>query len=230
MNRKLILFLIAAVSVLICASPIMAAENNALSDYVLLDFNPFGGDSMKLTIDDLFIEKVKTEHIDSDGKTDKHTDYYLKFNLKTDSDKMDKCDVKIDCLDEKNKTIKTIDSYVDKDGDITIELPDVSKVKGANVTITDKDGKVLYNDSTFKVKTKENVTKDEPKQEETTSSSSSSVGSSSDATYWGSSHSGKFHYPSCEWAQKIRGSNKVVFHSREEAINSGYAPCQVCGP
>ncbi len=75
---------------------------------------------------------------------------------------------------------------------------------------------------------KDNITKDEPPKQETTSSSSSS--SSSGQTYWASSNSNKFHYPGCEWAQKISGKNKVVFHSRDEALNSGYQPCQVCGP
>ena len=57
-----------------------------------------------------------------------------------------------------------------------------------------------------------------------------SSSSSSGATYWASSSSGKFHNPSCEWAQKISSKNKVVFHSRDEAINSGYQPCSVCNP
>ncbi len=62
--------------------------------------------------------------------------------------------------------------------------------------------------------------------DDTSSSSSSSSGD----TYWASSSSGKFHNPSCEWAQKISGKNKVVFHSRDEAISSGYQPCSVCNP
>ena len=62
--------------------------------------------------------------------------------------------------------------------------------------------------------------------DDTTSSSSSSSGD----TYWASSSSGKFHNPSCEWAQKISSKNKVVFHSRDEAISSGYQPCSVCSP
>lgn len=61
-------------------------------------------------------------------------------------------------------------------------------------------------------------------------SSSSSSSSSSGQTYWASSNSNKFHYPGCEWAQKISSKNKVVFNSREEALNSGYRPCEVCGP
>lgn len=60
--------------------------------------------------------------------------------------------------------------------------------------------------------------------------SSSSSSSSSGDTYWASSSSGKFHKPSCEWAQKISGKNKVVFHSKDEALNAGYSPCQVCNP
>ncbi|MEE0943349.1 MAG: Ada metal-binding domain-containing protein [Methanobrevibacter sp.] len=62
--------------------------------------------------------------------------------------------------------------------------------------------------------------------DDTASSSSSSSGD----TYWASSSSGKFHKPSCEWAQKISSKNKVVFHSRDEAISSGYQPCSVCSP
>ena len=61
-------------------------------------------------------------------------------------------------------------------------------------------------------------------------SSSDSSSSSSGSTYWASSSSGKFHNPSCEWAQKISSKNKVVFHSRDEAISSGYQPCSVCNP
>ncbi len=60
--------------------------------------------------------------------------------------------------------------------------------------------------------------------------SSSGSSSSSSQTYWASSNSNKFHHPDCEWAQKISGKNKVVFNSRDEALNSGYQPCEVCSP
>ena len=72
--------------------------------------------------------------------------------------------------------------------------------------------------------------------EETTSSdntqvsSSSSSDSSSGAVYWASDESDKFHKPSCEWAQKISPYNKIVYHSRQEAINDGKIPCHVCYP
>ena len=72
-------------------------------------------------------------------------------------------------------------------------------------------------------KTKD-ITKDKPVEKKTTSSSSSG------STYWASSNSDKFHKPSCEWAQKISSKNKVVFHSKDEAISSGYQPCSVCNP
>lgn len=61
-------------------------------------------------------------------------------------------------------------------------------------------------------------------------SSLSSGSSSSDQTYWASANSDKFHYPSCEWAEKISSKNKVVFNSRDEALDSGYQPCEVCNP
>jgi methylphosphotriester-DNA--protein-cysteine methyltransferase len=50
------------------------------------------------------------------------------------------------------------------------------------------------------------------------------------ATYVGASTTGKFHYESCRWAQKIRDDHRVYFESREEAIDAGYVPCKVCRP
>ena len=67
-----------------------------------------------------------------------------------------------------------------------------------------------------------------------TSSSSAHQESTSSASdtgnYVGNSNSGKFHNPSCQWALKIAGYNKVTFNSREDAINQGYEPCKVCNP
>jgi len=48
--------------------------------------------------------------------------------------------------------------------------------------------------------------------------------------YWGSLKSNKYHYPSCEWAQRIKSDNLIVFHSPQEAIVAGYVPCKVCRP
>lgn len=62
------------------------------------------------------------------------------------------------------------------------------------------------------------------------SSSSQDQSSYSGTEYWASSESDKFHKPSCEWAQKINSYNKIVYHSRQEAINDGRIPCHVCYP
>lgn len=65
-------------------------------------------------------------------------------------------------------------------------------------------------------------------------SSEKSVTGSSDAksgtVYWASVKTNSFHKPSCEWAQKISDDNKIVFHSRQDALNSGRQPCEVCNP
>ena len=50
------------------------------------------------------------------------------------------------------------------------------------------------------------------------------------AAYVGASTTGKFHYESCRWAEKIRDDHRVYFESREEAIDAGYVPCKVCRP
>lgn len=230
MDKKYIISIFAIISVLICISPIMAAESNALSDYVLLDFNPFGSTDDALKIGNMSLQKINTQHTDVNGNTDKHTDYYLKLHVDYDGDSMGNYTIDIDCFDKNNKSIKKIQSHVDKKGDIKIKLSGVSKVKGANVTVYGNDGsKVIFNKSLTHVDVKDNITKDEPPKQETTSASSSSS-SSSGQTYWASANSDKFHNPSCEWAQKISSKNKVVFHSRDEALSSGYQPCQVCSP
>ena len=56
----------------------------------------------------------------------------------------------------------------------------------------------------------------------------SSVALGSD--YIGNSNSGKFHYASCRWVQKMSEHHKVHFESRNEAIDRGYVPCKVCKP
>ena len=39
-----------------------------------------------------------------------------------------------------------------------------------------------------------------------------------------------FHYPWCQWAQKISPANLQCFYSRGEAIAAGHRPCKVCNP
>ena len=203
MNKKLLVLLIALVSVLICLSVVAASDNNDLD------------------VKSLQINKVKKIHTDSDGNTKKSSKYYVKFNVKSKSGSMEKYDVEIQCLDKDGKVIDTIKSYIDSEGKNKIPLKGVSGVKSIKIKIKDNSGKEVFKGNTSKIKTTEKVTKDKPAKSESSSSS---------ATYWASSNSNKFHNPSCEWAQKISSRNKVVFHSRDEAINSGYQPCQVCSP
>ena len=54
--------------------------------------------------------------------------------------------------------------------------------------------------------------------------------SSSHTEYWASAKAEKFHLPTCEWAQKISDSNKVVYQSRNDAIEDGKVPCTACNP
>ncbi len=49
--------------------------------------------------------------------------------------------------------------------------------------------------------------------------------------YVGNKRSGIFHYPDCEWAQKMRPYNIIEIDDRDEAINYYHLrPCKVCRP
>lgn len=52
----------------------------------------------------------------------------------------------------------------------------------------------------------------------------------SSGKYIGNSSSKKFHYPDCQWAQKISPGSRIEFKTRDEAVNSGYQPCKACRP
>ena len=44
-------------------------------------------------------------------------------------------------------------------------------------------------------------------------------------------NTGKFHYPSCASAKKIKDSNRAERHcTREDLIAQGYVPCAKCNP
>jgi methylphosphotriester-DNA--protein-cysteine methyltransferase len=51
-----------------------------------------------------------------------------------------------------------------------------------------------------------------------------------DHKYVGSSKSNKYHYPTCQWATKIKPDNLVTFKTAKEAVEAGYVPCAVCKP
>ncbi len=52
----------------------------------------------------------------------------------------------------------------------------------------------------------------------------------SDKKYVGSKNSNIYHFPDCEWAQKISPANQIWFSSPQEALSIGYSPCKVCKP
>lgn len=52
----------------------------------------------------------------------------------------------------------------------------------------------------------------------------------SKSPYIGNRNTKKFHHFNCTSVNDMKGSNKVSFSSREDAINEGYAPCGRCDP
>ena len=48
--------------------------------------------------------------------------------------------------------------------------------------------------------------------------------------YVGNRNTRKFHHDSCSSVAQMKPSNRVYIQTREEAINSGYVPCQRCHP
>jgi beta-lactamase superfamily II metal-dependent hydrolase len=52
----------------------------------------------------------------------------------------------------------------------------------------------------------------------------------SQEAFVGSTKSDKCHYPSCQWAQKIKPSNEIWFSCSADARAHGYVPCKVCHP
>ncbi len=50
------------------------------------------------------------------------------------------------------------------------------------------------------------------------------------AAYIGNANTHTFHRPDCSSVARMSDKNKVTFSSREEAINAGYDPCEICNP
>lgn len=46
--------------------------------------------------------------------------------------------------------------------------------------------------------------------------------------YIGNKQSGKFHRPSCEYIPDE--NNRIIYKTREDAINAGMIPCKICNP
>ncbi|WP_295029882.1 Ada metal-binding domain-containing protein [Methanobrevibacter sp.] len=223
MNNKLVISLIFIATFLICASPVMAAEDNinSFTEFSLNILDIFNTPP-SVDIDNLFIEKEAYKHTDSNGKVDKKTNYYINFNLNDVSE--DELDVVVVSYDKNGKVVNNTTELISgSQGNYRIHVDPSSDIKSFNLTVYNGNTIVFEGNSTNITKTTDEQV-DEPVQEQTDDSSSSSV------TYVASSKAGKFHNPGCEWAQKISSSNKVVFHSRDDAINSGYVPCKVCSP
>ena len=214
--KKITIFLVLIIGALMCVAPIMATESN--SDNVILGL--FDSISEKqFNIADLTINKTVHKHISSDNSEKSFNNYNLTFTVKDDVS--GEYLVKYTCFDG-NNTVNESQFKINKKGDFNIPWNNASEITSINVLIYDSNNKLVYNNTTSNVKVTNDVVKDQPVQKDTSDNSGS--------TYWGSSKSSKFHKPSCEWAQKINGKNKVVFHSRDEAIKAGYQPCSVCSP
>jgi micrococcal nuclease len=48
--------------------------------------------------------------------------------------------------------------------------------------------------------------------------------------YLGNKYSFRFHRPDCEYALQMAEKNKIVFKTRNEALDSCYSPCRTCKP
>lgn len=57
-----------------------------------------------------------------------------------------------------------------------------------------------------------------------------SIAKSDAGQYVGSSQAKKFHRASCGYVRRIKPDNIIYFGSREDALNCGYVPCQICAP
>jgi len=48
--------------------------------------------------------------------------------------------------------------------------------------------------------------------------------------YVAAKNSKVFHRPDCKWAKRISPKNKIIFKTRQDALNAGRRPCKVCKP
>lgn len=220
MQRKIVILLITFISVLICLTPIMATEvTYSFLDTMFVD-NHF-------EIDKMIIEKEFIQHTNANGKVKKDLNYYIEFNIKSDSDSIGENTANITSYNKNNKTIESFEYDINTVTDYKLKFNKTKKIDHVTVVITDGNGNVIVNNTTSHIKKTKNITKDKPVEKKKPAVKKTT---SSGAVYWASEKSNKFHVPSCEWAQKIASYNKIVFHSKEEARNAGYQACEVCNP
>jgi Metal binding domain of Ada len=48
--------------------------------------------------------------------------------------------------------------------------------------------------------------------------------------FCGSAQSTIYHQPGCQWAKKIKASNRIEFKTKADAVQRGYEPCRECKP
>jgi len=48
--------------------------------------------------------------------------------------------------------------------------------------------------------------------------------------YVASVNSTVFHYPNCQWVERINPENRVYYYNVEQVIQSKRRPCRVCNP
>ena len=48
--------------------------------------------------------------------------------------------------------------------------------------------------------------------------------------YIGNKRSTRFHRPNCKYAAQMSDRNKIIFKTKEEALDSCYSPCRFCEP
>ncbi|WP_295029880.1 zinc ribbon domain-containing protein [Methanobrevibacter sp.] len=89
---------------------------------------------------------------------------------------------------------------------------------------------MLFNNTPSTNDASSNTQSIEPTNNTNAVDNSDSNTNSVSSEYWASAKAEKFHLPTCEWAQKIKDSNKIVYQSREDAIADGKVPCSVCNP
>jgi competence protein ComEC len=56
------------------------------------------------------------------------------------------------------------------------------------------------------------------------------IAAASPQQFVGSTKSDKYHYPSCQWAKKIKPGNEIWFGSSQDARGHGYVSCGACHP
>ena len=229
MDKKLMFIMIFAICFIMFSSPVIASENdialNQVTENALFDLNIWNWIfPTNIDIVDLHIVKENFKHTHSDGKVTKSKNYYLEFYVKENSAD-NSLEINIKSYDKKGNCVDNTNGILYGTGENSFDLHPSSDIVKSDLLIYN-GGSLVFNKTTKVIEKTSNEQVDEPVVEKKTEDTSSS----SSVTYWGSSKSNKFHYPSCEWGQKISSRNKVVFHSRSDAINSGYVPCQVCSP